>query len=84
MQEAARHGARRHDGPGVWRTRDAVRRLAAERGASADQVLAEARRPTRREALRRQAEVEIAEAAADPADRAEVAAAVRGLTGAEE
>ena len=65
-------------------TRDEVRRLAAERGVSADQVLAEALRLTRWEALRRQVEVEIAEAAADPADRAEVAAAVRELTGAEE
>lgn len=64
-------------------TRDEVRRLAAERGVSADQVLAEALRLTRWEALRRQAELEIAEAAADPADRAELAAAVRELTGAE-
>lgn len=65
-------------------TRDEVRRLAAERGVSADHVLAEALRLTRWEALRRQAEREIAEAAADPADRAEVAAAVRELTGAGE
>jgi hypothetical protein len=65
-------------------TRDEVRRLAAERGLSADQVLAEALRLTRWEALRRRAEREIAEAAADPADRAELAAAVRELTGAEE
>ena len=65
-------------------TRDEVRRLAAERGVSADQVLAEALRLTRWEALRRRAELEIAEAAADPADRAELAAAVRELTGAEE
>jgi hypothetical protein len=65
-------------------TRDEVRRLAAERGVSADQVLAEALRLTRWEALRRQADSEIAEAAADPADRAELAAAVRELTGAEE
>ncbi|WP_324277379.1 hypothetical protein [Blastococcus brunescens] len=65
-------------------TRDEVRRLAAERGVSADQVLAEALRLTRWESLRRQAEREIAEAAADPADRAELAAAVRELTGARE
>jgi hypothetical protein len=65
-------------------TRDEVRRLAAERGLSADQVLAEALRLTRWEALRRRAEREIVEAAADPADRAELAAAVRELTGAEE
>ena len=65
-------------------TRDEVRRLAAERGVSAEQVLVEALRLTRWETLRRQAEQEIAEAAADPADRAELAAAVRELTGAEE
>ncbi|WP_175484119.1 hypothetical protein [Modestobacter sp. DSM 44400] len=51
---------------------------------SADQVLADALRLTRWEALRRKAELEIAAAAADPADRAALAAAVRELTGAEE
>lgn len=61
-------------------TRDEIRRLASEQGTSADQVLAQALRLTRWEALRKQAEREIAEAAADPADRAEVAAAVRALT----
>ena len=62
-------------------TRDEIRRLAAEQGTTADQVLARALRLTRWEALRAQAEREIAEGAADPADRAEVAAAVRDLTG---
>lgn len=62
------------------RTRDEIRRLAAEQGTSAEHVLAQALRLTRWEALRRQAEREIAEAASDPVDRAEVTAAVRALT----
>ena len=61
-------------------TRDEVRRLAAERGVSADRVLADALRLVRWESLRQQAETEIAAAAADPADRAEVADAVRALS----
>ncbi|MCO7219044.1 hypothetical protein [Klenkia sp. PcliD-1-E] len=60
-------------------TRDEVRRMAAERGVSADRVLADALRLVRWEALRQQAETEIAAAADDPADRAEVAAAARDL-----
>ena len=62
-------------------TRDAVNKLAAERGVTADRAVAEAIQAVRDEEWRRQAEREALEMAGDPLDRAEVAAALRDLGG---
>ena len=60
-------------------TRDELNKLAAERGITADRAIAEAIQALRDEEWRRQAEREMLEAARDPLDRAEVAAALRDL-----
>jgi predicted DNA-binding protein len=60
-------------------TRDELNKLAAERGITADRAIAEAIQAVRDEEWRRQAEREMLEAARDPLDRAEVAAALRDL-----
>ena len=65
-------------------TRDELNKLAAERGITADRAIAEAIQSLRDEEWRRQAEWEILEAAKDPLYRAEIAAAIRDLTGDDE
>ena len=60
-------------------TRDAVNKLAAERGLTADRAIAVAIAAVREEEWRRQAEQEVREMAADPVDRALVAETMRFL-----
>jgi Arc/MetJ-type ribon-helix-helix transcriptional regulator len=62
-------------------TRDHVNRLAAESGNSADTVIRNALRLAEREIRRERAAIEAAQVAADPADRAEVRAAIREAVG---
>lgn len=62
-------------------TRDDLNVLAAETGASADDVIRQGLALIRREQWRRQAEQDARAAANDPADRAEVAAALADLLG---
>src|SRR4051812_10155351 len=65
-------------------TRDALNKLAAERGITADRAIVEAIQAVRDEEWRRRAEREMLEAAKDPLYRAEIAAAIRDLTGDDE
>jgi predicted transcriptional regulator len=60
-------------------TRDAVNRLARQRGVTADRAIADAIATTRWEADRRRAELETREWAQDPAYREEIAAALHDL-----
>jgi len=62
-------------------TRDHVNRLATESGQSVDAVIENALRLAEWEARRRQAALEAREVGADPADRAEVRAAIREALG---
>jgi predicted transcriptional regulator len=61
------------------RTRDAVNKLAAEQGLTADRAIAVAVASFREEEWRRQAEQEMREMANDPVDRALVAETMRFL-----
>jgi hypothetical protein len=60
-------------------TRDAVNKLAAEQGLTADRAIAVAIASLREEEWRRQAEREVQEMANDPVDRALVAETMRFL-----
>jgi hypothetical protein len=62
-------------------TRDRLNRLSAQRGASVDELITEGLEALERERWRRQAEADARRLGADPADRAEVAAALHDLTG---
>jgi hypothetical protein len=62
-------------------TRDHLNRLSAASGESVDSTIQLGLRLIELEARRRQAEADSRRLAADPADRAEVAAAIRDLTG---
>lgn len=62
-------------------TRDELNALSVERRQSVDDLVREGLALIRREARRRQAEIDARRAAADPADRAEVASLLRDLTG---
>jgi|1186.fasta_scaffold56478_2 hypothetical protein len=63
-------------------TRDRLNQLSAQRGASVDELISEGLEALERERWRRQAETDARRLAADPLDRAEVAAALQDLTGA--
>lgn len=62
-------------------TRDDLNALSAERRQSVDDLVREGLALIRKESWRRQAETDARRAAADPADRAEVASLLRDLTG---
>ena len=62
-------------------TRDALNALSHERGEPVEAVIREGIELLRREEWRRQAEIDARAAAADPADRAEVASVLRDLLG---
>lgn len=62
-------------------TRDELNKIATERGVTADRAVAEGIKAIRDAEWRKQAEREMLEASQDPLDRAEVAAAIRDLTG---
>jgi predicted transcriptional regulator len=62
-------------------TREHLNRISAQRGETVDATIQRGLRLIEREAWRAQAEIDARAAAADPADRAEVAAAIRDLTG---
>ena len=62
-------------------TRDALNALSAERNEPVEAVISEGIALLRREQWRRQAEIDSRAAAADPADRAEVASVLRDLHG---
>lgn len=62
-------------------TRDALNELSAERNEPVEAVIAEGIAALRREQWRRQAELDSRAAAADPADRAEIASVLRDLAG---
>lgn len=62
-------------------TRSALRALAERDGTSTDEVINSGLRALERERMRRQYEADARRIAADPADRAEVAAALRDLLG---
>lgn len=62
-------------------TRDRVNKLAAQRGATVDELILEGLDALERERWRRQAEADARRLSEDPADRAEVSAAIADLTG---
>ncbi|MFI2754922.1 hypothetical protein ACGIF2_15940 [Cellulomonas sp. P22] len=62
-------------------TRDELNRLSAERDTTVEAVIRDGIALLRREEWRRQAEIDARTAAADPADRAEVASVLRDLLG---
>jgi hypothetical protein len=62
-------------------TRDHLNRVSAASGETVDATIQYGLRLIEREAWRKQAEIDARAAAADPDDRAEVAAAIRALTG---
>ena len=62
-------------------TRDELNRLSEERGSPVEAIISEGLALLRREERRRLAQAEAAVAAGDPADRTEVAAALRDLHG---
>lgn len=62
-------------------TRDRLNALSAQRGASVDELITDGLEALEREQLRRRAELDARRLADDAADRAEVAAALRDLTG---
>jgi hypothetical protein len=62
-------------------TRDHLNRVSAEQGESVDRTIERGLRMIELEDRRKQAEIDARAAAADPADRAEVAAAIRELVG---
>ena len=62
-------------------TRDALNALSAERNTTVEAVISEGIALLRREQWRRQAEIDSRAAAADPADRAEIASVLRDLAG---
>ena len=62
-------------------TREELNVLSAERGEPVEAVIREGIALLRREQWRRQAEIDARAAAADPADRAEIASVLRDLAG---
>ncbi|QCB94507.1 hypothetical protein [Cellulomonas shaoxiangyii] len=62
-------------------TRDDLNKLSAERGEPVEAVIRDGIALLRREQWRRQAEIDARAAAADPADRAEVASILADLAG---
>jgi hypothetical protein len=62
-------------------TRDHLNRISAARGETVDTTIQRGLRLIELEARRKQAEIDARRLAADPADRAEVQAAIRDLVG---
>jgi hypothetical protein len=62
-------------------TRDELKALSTERHQSVDELVQRGIALVRKEEWRRQAEIDARRAAADPADRHEVASLLRDLTG---
>lgn len=62
-------------------TRDDLKALSVERAEPVDAVIRDGIALLRREEWRRRADADAADAAADPADRAEVASVLRDLVG---
>jgi hypothetical protein len=62
-------------------TREHLNRISAASGETVDATIQRGLRLIEREARRKQAEIDARAASADPDDRAEVAAAIRDLTG---
>lgn len=62
-------------------TREHLNRVSTESGETVDATIRRGLRLIEREAWRKQAEIDARAASADPDDRAEVAAAIRELTG---